>query len=178
MRIRNWFVFFSFTSGFIWIGRALIEVIFKPDYWNPQSFIDYLAVLGTSIGLLSLAAMLWLIHTRNRPQGSIRKWFWRIGMLLSIGGGLVAGLANFGEDWIGIKDLGTFFIFGFMGLFAGLLISGISTIGNAALPKLFGWLLVACAISIGFSDQGGGIIVGFCLLVLGMSKNLNIVGIG
>lgn len=166
MKSYFWMAALSVFGGLIWIGRAFIELVFKPNYWNPQSVIDYLAVFGTSLSLLLLAGTLWMLHTRHQPQGTIRKWLWLFGIMLSIGGGFVAGIANFGEDWFAIKALGTFFIFGSFGLFIGLLISGISAIGSADFSRWLGPLLIACAFGVGFQDQGGGFIVGFSLLIL------------
>lgn len=122
-------------GGLVWIVRAGLDVVFQPDYWNPRTSVDYTAVAGTSLALLLLGLGVWIIHLKQQPPGKWHTWLWRMGIMLACGGALVAGIANFGEDWIAIKSLGTFFVIGSLAMFVGLLLAGISLIGATAVPR-------------------------------------------
>ena len=152
------------TGGLVWLLRAGLAVVFRPDYWNPRTSVDDTAVAGTSLALILLALGVWSIRLKQRPQGHWRLWLWRVGVAAACGGALVAGIANFGEDWIAIKSLGIFFVIGSLAMFIGLLLAGISAIGAAGVTRWTGWLLVACAIGWGSVDLGGGFVVGIALI--------------
>jgi hypothetical protein len=157
-------------GGLVWIVRAGLDVVFQPDYWNPRTNVDYTAVAGTSIALILLAVGVWAIHLRQRSQGRWRTWLWRVGIILTCGGALIAGIANFGEDWIAIKSLGTFFVSGSLAMFVGLILGDMSAIGVASFPRWTGWLLMACALGLGRIEEEGGFIVGFALILLAVGQ--------
>jgi hypothetical protein len=96
--------------------------------------VDYTVVATMSLALILLAASVWLIHARQQPQGWVRQWLWRVSIGLAYTSGLVAGVANFAEDWIAIKWLGWVFVLGSLSVFAGLLLSGLGAIGSAGFP--------------------------------------------
>lgn len=50
------------AGGMVWLIRAGLALVFQPDYWDPQTLLDYVAVAGTSLGLLLLALGVWGIH--------------------------------------------------------------------------------------------------------------------
>ena len=154
-------------GGVVWILRASLEVLFQPDYWNPKSAVDYAAVGSFSLGLFLLALGLIAVHLGRHTERGPRRIAWNLGISLSIVGAVVAGAANFLEDWLGIKAFGDFFVYGLLSLFVGLIVSGISTIRADDISRWTGWLLLACAIGLGLPDQGGLFIVGISLIVLG-----------
>jgi hypothetical protein len=60
------------TAGLAWIGRAILGVIFRPDYWDPHTAIDYSAIALMSLALILLAVSvgtpsIWL-HRRPDHQ--------------------------------------------------------------------------------------------------------------
>jgi hypothetical protein len=158
-------------GGLVWIAQSGLAVVFQPNYWDPRTVVEYTAVAGTSIALILLAVGVWAIHLRQRPQGRWRTWLWRVGIILACSGALVAGIANFGEDWIAIKSLGIFFVVGSLATFVGLLLAGISAIGAAGNTRWTGWLLIACFLGWGSVDLGGGFVVGIALISLGIGQS-------
>jgi len=77
-------------GGLVWIVRAGVDVVFQPNYWEPQTMVDYTAVVGTSLALLLLAIGVWTIHLKQQLQIKWRNWLWRVGIILACGGALVA----------------------------------------------------------------------------------------
>lgn len=61
------------AGGLAWIGRAALEIAFRPDYWNPPTAVDYVAVGGFSLALILLGMGLWAIHLSRHPQTGLRK---------------------------------------------------------------------------------------------------------
>jgi hypothetical protein len=169
-RESAWIKFVLITGGLVWIGRAVLDIVFQPDYWSPQTAVDYTAVSGTSLALILLAIGIWSIHRQQQPQGKWSSWLWRVGIGLACGGALVAGIANFGEDWIAIKSLSTFFVFGSLAMFVGLILGGMSAIGAESFPRWTGWLLMACALGWGSVEEGGGFVVGIALILLAIEQ--------
>jgi hypothetical protein len=159
-------------SGVVWIIRAGLELVFQPDYWNPQTFIDYVAVAGTSLGLFLLVLGLWGMHLGRQIKPGLSKIVWGMGVGISCVAGVAAGVANFVEDWFGVKSLGDLFVFGMMFLVLGLLLSGISTIRAKDVSRWTGWLLIACAVGFGIIDWGGGFVIGVSLILLGVVRKL------
>lgn len=69
-KVNGWIKPSLIISGVIWIGRAVLEFAFKPDYWNPRTAIDYLVVIGTSLELLTLALGICGLHLSLGGQES------------------------------------------------------------------------------------------------------------
>lgn len=128
-------------SGVIWIGRAVLQVVFKPDYWDPRSAIDYAAVIGTSLELLTLALGMWgiAISQASYTQGKV---VWKIGIILTCISAILAGTVNLVEDAFGIKSLGFLFPIGTVALVVGLLVSGVSALRIAQLHRSIGWFII------------------------------------
>lgn len=152
-------------SGVIWIGRTVLEIAFKPEYWNPRSAIDYVAVIGTSLALLTLALGIWGIGISQASHAQGRA-VWKLGINLACLSALVVGLSNLLEDAFGVAVLGFLFPIGIVALSIGLLMSGVAALRIPQFHRSIGWLLLLCLAGVLFLEFGGGIVVGLSLLAL------------
>jgi hypothetical protein len=162
-RESGWIKFVLITGGLVWIGRAVLELVFQPEYWSPQTAVDYTAVISFTLALYLLAISLWLIHRERQLGDHFSKWLWLGGIWLACFGAVVAGSANFIEDWLAIKAFGELFVVGGLTLAVGFLLTGISLFWANDLPRWLGWLFISCIF--GLSD-GGGFWMGFVLIFL------------
>ena len=99
----NWWIKPSLIiSGVIWIGRAVLEFAFNPNYYNPRTPIDYFAVIGTSLELLTLALGVWGIAIMQTTVTKA-KFVWKSGIILICSSATLAGIVNLVEDGLGLK---------------------------------------------------------------------------
>lgn len=155
-------------GGLVWIVRAGMEIILHPDYWDPQTAVDYTAVAGTSLSYFLLALGIWAVHTNRGETSSLRRWVWRVGVILSCGGAVVGGLANLVEDWLRIPSFGEVFILSGVAVFVGLLMAGSASLWPKQPSRWTGLLLLICAVGWSLPDSGGGLLVGISLILLGL----------
>ena len=156
-------------AGLAAFGRGLLE-LYRPDYWNPRTALDYAAVAGFSLMLRLLGLGLWGFF-RQHPVSSNRAAFiWRAGIVASCISAATIGMSNFVEDALGIKGLGIVWVTGILVLTAGLLLSGLSAFWVQGLPLLTGGLLLMSAIGLLFMASGGRFGLEPALLALGLLK--------
>jgi hypothetical protein len=139
-----------FVTGCVWAARSVLEFA-NPDYWDPVSALDWTAVWAFSAALLLLAPSVLLLG-RLAPSSKVM-----ITATIVALGALVAGLANGIEDGLGVEQLGTAYIFGFLVLWPGLAVLAVmfGIDGRARLVLLVGALVVGIALL----TVGGGLIV-------------------
>lgn len=128
----------------MWIGRAFFEVFFHPQYWNPQTAVDYAAVISFTLALYLLALGLWFIHRERQQTQHISEWLWLAGIGLACFGAVTAGSANFLEDWLAVNAFGDLFVVGGLTLAVGLFLMGISLFWANDLPRRLGLLFISC----------------------------------
>ena len=162
---ERWFVPALVLGGLIWIGRALLEFS-EPNYWNPRTTLDYVAVVGTSLAFIFLSAVLWgLYHLYPLPASGKQK-VWLVGMALAILASAVVGVSNFIEDALGVKALGVMFGYGGLGLMFGLLLATLGAFLQPQIRSRLGWFLLACLVGIAIPDSGGGFVIGIAFWIL------------
>jgi hypothetical protein len=157
-----------FVGGFVWIGRAA-QGLFDPDYWNPRTTFDYLAVVGTSIQWLLLSAILWGVYRKYPLPASYKQRIWQIGIIIAVVSAIVVSVSNFVEDAIDISSFGSMYVYSSFGLILGLLLAEIGALLHTNVRVRFGWLIFACFLG-GFDHFGGGFITGFTFLVMGWQE--------
>ena len=160
-----WFKPSLIISGVIWIGRAVLQFAFKPDYWDPRSAIDYVAVIGTSLELLTLALGIWGIAIAQASYTQ-EKVVWKIGIILTCISAILAGTVNLVEDAFGIKSIGFLFPIGILALAVGLLVSGVAALRVAQMHRSIGWFIILCLAGLLNIEAGGGIAAGLSLVAL------------
>ncbi len=162
----NWWIKPSLIiSGVIWIGRAVLQIAFSPNYYDPRTLIDYLAVVGTSLELLTLALGVWGIAITQTLVAK-GKPVWKSGIILTCISAALAGIVNLVEDGLGLKTIGFLFPFGILALTIGLLVSGLAALRIPQLHRSIGWFFILCLAGLLTVELGGGIVAGLSLVAL------------
>lgn len=86
-----WFKPVLILGGMIWIGRTVQEFS-NPNYWKPITFFDYVAVVGTSLQMLFLSAVLWGLYRLNPLPTSGKQKIWMAGMVIAISASVAGGM--------------------------------------------------------------------------------------
>lgn len=169
----------SIAAGLLWIATGLLYLS-GPAYSQPRTFVDYAAIAFFSGAMLVTAAALLTLSSAAQLRLA------RVGSVPAVvgaAGGAMAGLADIGEDWLGIAALANWF-------FLGLLLLTAGSIGLAIVLLIAGgpWragAIVPFAMIIGFTapqvvsgpgpvaadDQGRGLfVVGIAWLALGLVR--------
>ena len=162
---KSWFIRVLLIGGLIWVGRALLEYS-RPHYWNPRTFLDYVAVVGTSLAFLFLSAALWGLYRLYPLPASGTQKVWLVGVVLAILASAVVGVSNFMEDALGVKAIGFMYGFGGFGTMFGLLLAAFGAFLHSEIRLRLGWFLLACILGIAFPDYGGLFVVGIALWIL------------
>jgi hypothetical protein len=160
-------------GGVVWFARAVIE-LYRPDYWNPRTPLDYAAVAGTSLALLTLAFGLWGFYLYKPAPPSRAQSVWRGAVMATCGSATIVGISNFIEDALGVQGLGFVWVIGILTLLTGLLIAGVSALWVKAFSRWVGGLILLCAFSLPFIAGGGMFGPGLALSVLGLLKDTNL----
>lgn len=139
-------------AAFVLLAGAAVAVrsaigLQDPDYWNPVTSLDYAAIWWHSAALIGSAGVAWLVGWLARPDR-------RAAVAAALGGGfvVVAAVANAFEDGLGMKELGTVYVFAnlvgglaMIGLTIALAALGARTLALVALAAFFGPYLHASA---------------------------------
>jgi hypothetical protein len=138
------------VTGLAWAGESLLQFA-HPQYWDPLTTLDWLAVWSFSASWLLLAATTILLgRLTGTPQ------VLAVATVVAIGA-VAAGVANAFEDGLGIKSLGTIYVLGSLTAAFGLLALA-ATIHSSGFTRLARLTLVlflgAAAVM-----AGGGLIV-------------------
>lgn len=104
----------ALALGVTWAFRSVLEFA-RPNYVEPVSLFDWIAVVSFSVALALLAGAAWLITVLG---GGSRPVVASAAVLAL--GGVVAAVANFVEDGLGISAFGLVFAGGLLGVLAGL----------------------------------------------------------
>jgi len=152
----RWFI----AAGTLTTARAFLELT-EPAYYSPESFLDYAAVILTSLALLGFAGGLLSMWGR-RPirRGSF--------LLLIAGLGItVEALGNFLEDVMDLEVGGHLYTIGGITGAISLLIASIAVLTVGHLRWVGVFLLATIAGSV-FPDDGGQFVTGISLVGLGV----------
>jgi hypothetical protein len=151
--------------GLAWITRATIN-LYKHNYWDPQTALDYAAVIVFSFALLLLAVSLGDLYRRHPLPDSRKQQIWRAGMFLAIAAATVVGIENFVEDWLDVDGIGFLFPVGMLALFLGLLIAGMTAFFLPEIRRRLSWALLVIGFGVASIEVGGGFLTGAVFLVL------------
>ncbi len=138
------------VTGSAWAARSLLEFA-HPEYWSPETTLDYVAVWLFTICLLLLAPTVLFIG-RLASTGSVMA----VAAVVAIGAA-TAGGANAIEDGFGVKALGTLYVIGSLTAWLGLLPLAV-LFHRAGFARLSG-LIVALMLGLMLVNAAGGLIV-------------------
>jgi hypothetical protein len=96
-------------TGVTWAVRSLQAVLFDPDYWDPVTAADFVAVYSYSAAFLLTAASLLILREAVRPAPELSA-----AILVVAGACVVTGIANGLEDALGLKGFGPLYVIGIL----------------------------------------------------------------
>ena len=138
-------------TGLAWAARSLLEFA-QPEYYAPQTILDWTAVWLYTAALLLFAPSILLLAglASSRTATAVA--------VVSAFGAVVAGIANALEDGFGLQIGGTPYVVGFLLAWGSLVPLGVTLWRGRRLP------LAALAIAMFFGilfafGRGGGLIV-------------------
>jgi hypothetical protein len=137
-------------AGLAWAGRSLLEFA-RPDYQEPVTLLDWLAVASFSIAWL-LSAIAVILLSGDVGDRTVRI----VGRVFAIAAA-IAGLANVAEDALGQSWAGMPYVVGFLVAWLTLIPLGVAIWRT-------GWrrmaiLPVTLFASIALFNSGGGLII-------------------
>lgn len=95
-------------TGVAWTAISMQHVLLHPEFWDPVTLSDYVAVYSFSVALLLLALSL-LIFRELAPAGVVNV---PALLVVAAGGFVVAGVANMLEDGLGFRGFGPVYVLG------------------------------------------------------------------
>ena len=141
--------------------RAVLDP-FEPRYWDPQSVLDYLAVVGMTAMLLGLSVAFAVLAIGMRRSGLRAA---PVALVAAAVGSATAGISNFLEDGLRWMAFGWGFVFGILLLAISLVVAGVATlITRRAWMLGVCLILLAVAFYLSFSGAAGGIALAACCL--------------
>jgi hypothetical protein len=102
------------VTGLVWAGRSLLELA-GPDYWDPVTPLDHLAVYSFSAAWMLLAVSV-LVLGRLVPRRGVVLTTTVVAVAA-----FLAGTANAIEDGLGLKTWGALYVVGSLTAWLGLL---------------------------------------------------------
>jgi hypothetical protein len=106
---RDWAIIPA-VVGLVFGARALLG-LGGPAYWDPASLLDWLAMVGWSLALLSLVPGTWMLVAMVGPLRPVV-----ISGSLVVTMALTAAFANLVEDGLGIELFGGLYVLSMLGL--------------------------------------------------------------
>lgn len=142
----------ALAVGLTWAFRSILKLA-QPNYVEPVSGLDWIAVVSFSVALALLAAAAWLIAELSGRTRSVVA----AAALVAIGS-VVAAVANLIEDGLGLKAFGEVFAYGLFGVLAGMM----GLVVTLALGRRY--LLAALSVAtfaglIMSGEAGGGLLI-------------------
>jgi hypothetical protein len=124
------------STGLIWTGRSILEVVAHPDYWDPVAAVDWIAVWTFSLALFLLAATLVGVAADSGSGGARRV----IGGVAAVAA-LVAGLANAIEDGFDVEMAAPVYAVGALITVAAMVVFAVA-LGISGRPRWFAAVLL------------------------------------
>jgi hypothetical protein len=148
------------AAGFLALSGSVLHAVSDPTYYDPSTFIDYLAVMSlTTIFVVTGVALLLLWRDPPVRRGSL--------FLLFAGIGAAAvGLGNLSEDAFDVEAAVWVFFGGGLLMLVSLLVAGIAALTVRSPRRWSGLflLLAAPGVMLGF----GGVIMGVSWILFGL----------
>ena len=125
-------------AGALWIVRGALATA-DPNYYDPTTAVDYASVVTYSLALGTTAVAL-LLFVGQRADRVPRAA--GVALIVSAIGGIVAGIANFGEDWLGVSTLSWAYVIAVIPFYLGLTAAGFILLARRRELRLVGALML------------------------------------
>jgi hypothetical protein len=103
-------------TGLVWTGRSLLEVLAHPDYWDPVTSLDWLAIWSYSLAFALLALTVPLLAHDSRAGRPVDVTAVAVSLAAAL-----ASVANVVEDAFAVTGASTFYVIGALGTLIGLI---------------------------------------------------------
>jgi len=103
-------------TGLVWTGRSLLEVLAHPDYWDPITSLDWLAIWSFSLAFALLALTIPLLARDSRAGHLVDVTAASVALAAAL-----ASVANVIEDAFAVTGASTFYVIGALGTLVGLI---------------------------------------------------------
>ena len=103
-------------TGLVWTGRSLLEVLAHPDYWDPVTSLDWLAIWSFSLAFALLALTIPLLARDSRAGRLVDVTAASVALAAAL-----ASVANVIEDAFAVTGASTFYVIGALGTLVGLI---------------------------------------------------------
>lgn len=147
------FIALYVTTGLVWTGRSLLEVAARPDYWEPVSAVDWVAVWAYSLALLLLAVALIAVAADSGSGFAVRVVGY-VAATFACG----TALANAIEDGLGIESASIGYVVGTMGT-AAAMVAFAAALGISRRPLWSAAVLLMLAGVVTMSDGFGALVL-------------------
>lgn len=155
-RVGWWFV----AAGVLVTARAAIALT-SPSYWSPVSFVDYSAVVGTTLAWLVAAVAIVLLAQRPPLRRA------RLVLIVAAVGTAISAVGNLLEDYFDVPFGGDLFVWGGLVGAIGLVLGSVLTLTVKDRLRWAGVFLLGFIAGGVFPDDGGEFLSGVSLLALG-----------
>lgn len=105
------------ATGIAWTAISLQSVLLHPDYWDPVTLSDWLAIWGYTATWLLTAGSLIVLREVAAPDEALRA-----AIAIVVVTSAMTGLANGLEDGLGVGSLGTVYVVGILASVVGMVI--------------------------------------------------------
>jgi len=147
-------------TGIAWAAASLLDTA-GAQYWNPITLIDYLAVSLYSAAWILTAPAVLLMAAESTGRAP------RILAMIFAVAAIAVGAANALEDAFGLRDLGTFYVAGFLGALLTLIAVTVALL--RAQPRRLAGVTAALLVGSAFVTSGGGVIVFAAMAALALA---------
>ena len=134
------------ATGLAWAGRTLLEFA-RPQYYDPVTALDFVAVWSSSLalGLLALAVPL---LARDADAGRLTTAV----AIVTGAASALAAIANGIEDGLGLKEFASLYVPAALGTLIGLLAFALLLVreGHRRAGMVAGWWCAIAGVSLGF----------------------------
>lgn len=103
-------------TGLVWTGRSLLEVLVHPDYWDPVTSLDWLAIWSLSLAFALLALTIPLLARDSRAGRLVDVTAASVALAAAL-----ASVANVIEDAFAVTGASAFYVIGALGTLVGLI---------------------------------------------------------
>ena len=138
-------------TGVAWTAISMQHVLLHPEFWDPVTLTDYVAVYSFSVALLLMALSL-LIFRELAPAGVNVPAL----LVVAAGGFVVAGVANMLEDGLGFRALGPVYVVGIVVGVVVLLVAAVRIWMSGA--RRMSLVPAVSVVAMAFVTVGGGLL--------------------
>jgi hypothetical protein len=150
----------GFIVAGVLVGLRGVVHVFRPQYWDPQGLVDYLAVAGTSAMFLSLAVAFASLAVGVRRTGS---GVAAVALAVAASASASVGVSNGLEDAVRWRAFGWGFVFSGILFVISLAVAGVAMVVKRE-SRMLGVCLILLALATAFIEPTAYVALPLCCL--------------